>query len=616
MQYLDFDLKIERAGSQYHARVLRSPAGEAVHEFALPLSAERRELLLLRMTRLRSASRRIESPEVAAARELGEELYKAVFGPDLRACLRASIDRAGRTPGTGLRIKLYLQSAPELGHLPWEFLRDPTLGRFLAQSVRTPIVRYLELPESVEPLEVALPLRLLVMISNPTDYQQLDVEEEKRALSKVLAHLLDSGRFQVEWLEEATLPVLQRRLRTRQYHIFHFIGHGGYDESSDEGVLVLENARERAHLVSAARLGTLLRDHQTLRLAFLNSCDGARNSLTDPFASVATTLIRDGLPAVIAMQFEISDASAITFADEFYSALSDGLPVDASVAEARKAISSEVEWGTPVLYMRASDGVLFRIEPSTVTEGPGTLRPTLDEEQHRTAVVAEARRKAAEEERQHQAQSERKAAEEEQRQAREAAEAQAREAEARRKTAEEKERQRQAESERKAAEEEQRQAREAEARRKTAEEKERQRRAESERKVAVDEQRKAREAAEAPRKAAEQEERQAESLTGGGEKEQRMARAEWLRMFEKEKERLAAIEIRHSRADELGPVNQSQVRPNKVGMPPIEPAVPGSFLRGAQNEDSPLANEKRIGLWILSALLFAVVLILLVKLSG
>jgi tetratricopeptide (TPR) repeat protein len=65
------------------------------------------------------------------------------------------------------------------------------------------------------------------------------------------------------------------------------------------------------------------------------------------------------------MQFEITDEAAITLAHEFYGALADGYPVDAALAEARKAVfaqENDVEWGKPVLYMRASDGRIFDIE--------------------------------------------------------------------------------------------------------------------------------------------------------------------------------------------------------------------------------------------------------------
>src|SRR3954447_20815221 len=64
------------------------------------------------------------------------------------------------------------------------------------------------------------------------------------------------------------------------------------------------------------------------------------------------------------MQFEVSDEAAVVIAHEFYGAIADGYPVDAALAEARKtlfATGSGIEWGTPVLYLRAPDGKIFDI---------------------------------------------------------------------------------------------------------------------------------------------------------------------------------------------------------------------------------------------------------------
>jgi hypothetical protein len=64
------------------------------------------------------------------------------------------------------------------------------------------------------------------------------------------------------------------------------------------------------------------------------------------------------------MQFEITDQVAITFAEEFYAATADGYPVDAALSAGRKAIfapGNDIEWGSPVLYLRAPDGRLFSV---------------------------------------------------------------------------------------------------------------------------------------------------------------------------------------------------------------------------------------------------------------
>ena len=366
-RYLDFDLSVERIGENiYRSRVLASPAGLAKAEFNLPFSALEIENFVLKVGRTRRMVRRIESPEMQIAKEFGSKLYKAVFNDDIQSALRSSLDQA-RAQGVGLRIRLRMNDAPELVDIPWEYLYNPTLNRFLALSVNTPVVRYLELPESIQPLAVKLPLRVLVMIANPKNYPALDVESEWRNLKQAVSDLEERGLLSLERLEPATPVALQRSLRRQEYHIFHFIGHGGFDESAQDGMLLLEDENGLGRPLSGQALGTILHDEDSLRLVVLNACEGARSGKNDPFSGTAQSLVQQGLPAVIAMQFEVSDAAAITFAHEFYAALADSLPVDAALGEARKVIFSsgnEIEWGTPVLYLRATDGLIFKFDRS------------------------------------------------------------------------------------------------------------------------------------------------------------------------------------------------------------------------------------------------------------
>jgi hypothetical protein len=374
LRYQDFELKIKREGNSYSAEVLDSPSGEAISTFSLPVSEDKLENLILKIGFARTG-RGFNSAEMEAARELGGILFENVFNNKVRECLSSSLSKLEDQEEMGLRLKLRLQDAPELANLPWEFLFDSSLDRFFAQSIYTPIVRYLEMPQKITPLQVNFPLKILVMISNPANQKRLDVGREQSQLQKALNPLTEAGLVQVDFLEKATLAVLQRYLREDKYHIFHFIGHGTFNEKTEEGVLVLEDEYGNGWSATAHRVGTLLHDHRSLRLAVLNSCEGARVGLADPFAGVASSLIRQGVPAVIAMQFTITDEAAITFSGEFYAALASGFPVDAAMAEARKAIyaqPNDVEWGTPVLYMRTPDGVLFDLEktPDTVAKPP------------------------------------------------------------------------------------------------------------------------------------------------------------------------------------------------------------------------------------------------------
>jgi CHAT domain-containing protein len=177
------------------------------------------------------------------------------------------------------------------------------------------------------------------MIASPYDLPELDVARERKQLEKALAGAQERGAaIEIHWLPGQTATDLQRALRRAEhdpYHIFHFIGHGSFDAQRQEGALWLADGQGRAWPLLATQLARLLGDHRALRLAVLNACEGARGNDLDVFSSTAATLVRRGVPAVLAMQYEISDTAALLLAEWFYESLAEGLPVDAAVAEAR-----------------------------------------------------------------------------------------------------------------------------------------------------------------------------------------------------------------------------------------------------------------------------------------
>lgn len=361
--YENFDLLIEPGlEGQYRARVLRSPAGESIPiQFTVPFSSVELENFVLRMGRNRGSTRGAGRPEGAPLKEFGGKLYDAIFQNEVRDILARSLSQT-RSDGIGLRLRLRLADAPELADLPWEFLYDSRHNRFLAQSRRTPLVRYLDLPDPPHPLQVDGPLRLLVMISSPSDWPSLDIEREWSVLTSALARPIAQQRVVIERID-ANMRTLRTQLRRQEFHVFHFIGHGRYRDDWG-GVLVMEGRNGQSSEVTGEELGGLLNEYNQTRLAVLNACEGARSDVRDPFAGMAQSLIQQGLPAVVAMQFEITDDAAIVFAQELYGAIADGYPVEAAIAEARGAIRDEgnpTEWGTPVLYSRASDGHLFAV---------------------------------------------------------------------------------------------------------------------------------------------------------------------------------------------------------------------------------------------------------------
>ncbi len=378
-EYLDFDLLVEPEGDgQFAARVTNSPAGEGSTLFRLPFNDLEIENYLLRFSRARATMRRIDSPELEAARKFGSELFGAVFvGEVMNAYLLSRA--AAETNGKGLRIRLRLTDSPGLVDLPWELLFDPGAQRdFVALSEHTPVVRYPQMPSPVKPLAVSPPLRILMVVSSPTDYDELDVSGEEGLLREALSELIDDGLVEISLLKPATLSALHSFLDRQEVHVLHYIGHGGYDAARQEGVLVMVGAEGRGRKVEASRLGTILNDHDQLRLVVLNACEGSRSGIEDPFSGVAAEIARRGAPAVIAMQFEITDEAAKAFSHAFYVAIANRYPVDAAVASARKAMfaaGDNIEWATPVLYLRSTDGVVFDLKGTPPKPVPPPLPP-------------------------------------------------------------------------------------------------------------------------------------------------------------------------------------------------------------------------------------------------
>jgi CHAT domain len=362
IQYDRLIIRIEpSAGQQGYQVSVEGEDGEGHGHFELPFAGLDIENFVLRMSRGRG-TRRMETSESERAKRFGRELFAALFQGEVRDVYRSCLADA-RRQNRGLRVTLALTKVPELMDVPWEYLYDEP--DFLAVSVWTPVVRYLDVARPKAPLPVSPPLRVLGMISDVVDLPRLDVEGERQRLEAALRPLRTQGRVEVHWTQAATLDALLRKLHHGDFHILHFVGHGGYDEAREDGVLLFQGQDGRSHEITGERLATILQDHRSLRLVVLNACEGARSSRSDPFAGVAASLVQRGIPAVVAMQFEITDDAALTFAAYFYEALAQGDPVDGAVAHARLGIfasGNDVEWGTPVLFLRSADGRVFEFQ--------------------------------------------------------------------------------------------------------------------------------------------------------------------------------------------------------------------------------------------------------------
>ena len=220
--YDELRLRIDRReAGRYHV-LASTRTAEASTSFELPFNELEIENFILKVSRPRGR-RRIDTSAIADARSFGGGLFKALFQGPVQELYRDALGHA-RGEDRGVRITLCLSGSPELIDVPWEYLFDEP--DFLAVSAFTPVVRYLDLPRAHRPLLVEPPLRLLGVVANPADYEQLDVERERDNLQRALSGLIGAGAVELHWLERPTLGGLLKALQTETFHALHYVGHG------------------------------------------------------------------------------------------------------------------------------------------------------------------------------------------------------------------------------------------------------------------------------------------------------------------------------------------------------------------------------------------------------
>jgi CHAT domain-containing protein len=210
----------------------------------------------------------------------------------------------------------------------------------------------------LDPPPAPLPLRILVVIAAPDDQKSLATEEENGLIQAALDEAVRDHRVQVAYLDDATLPAIGEALRRFQPHVLHYTGHGSYDAEKERSYLALEDDSGRTKNAGIKELRPHLKDAKGLRLVLLSGCQTARTSDVDAFSGVATGLLQEDIPAVLAMQYSILDQSGIELAEAFYAALAQGEAPAQAIQRARLALwqfdeGPGYDWGVPALYLRA-----------------------------------------------------------------------------------------------------------------------------------------------------------------------------------------------------------------------------------------------------------------------
>jgi hypothetical protein len=391
-RYRDFTITLRKdddssRGGPYRTFVTDPDGREMTGTFANPLSPTE---LSVAVASIRTGGnvlqRSVPEESLDPVKDMGSRLYDALCqGSILRAFMRA-LD----SPDEGVRLRLVLED-DDAAALPWEFLYDRRRDDFLVLSTRSPLVRRVAGPafgpadggKPAEPLQA--PARVLVAVADVTG--SWDVNKELDAINEAANH---SGNAKVEVLETATPSSFEKALRTLEPDLVHLIATGfeegrrGFGPVRQRLALLVNEATAtdatRQHvLLEGKRLADLFARAEHLRVVVVNGCN------TDALAGNIAACV----PATVAHRGDISDEAAVAFAEGFYSALLNGLPLEAAVTGGRLAIDSRDpggrEWSAAVIYLQTTDGTFL---PAS-TEGAGG---TVTKAEVRDALVAPSER--------------------------------------------------------------------------------------------------------------------------------------------------------------------------------------------------------------------------------
>lgn len=298
----------------------------------------------------------------------GKELTTSLFmDEDVKtAYIKArSTAEAQQTP---LRVRLLIHSnAAELHNLHWETLLDPVDDSPLATTERVLFSRYLSSNRwTPVPILAKSELKALVVIANPNDLKSkyglapVDaIEELKRAKTTLgnifIKELASPG--------QATLNNLMNCLRDG-YDFFYLVCHGTI--SNGEPWLWLENESGKTHRLAGRELALRLNELEHCpRLVVLASCQSAgagsdtHSDDDGALAALGPRLAEIGVPAVLAMQGNVSMATVSKFMPTFFRELEKFGRIDRAVAVARGEVRDRPDAWVPVLFMRLTSGRLW-----------------------------------------------------------------------------------------------------------------------------------------------------------------------------------------------------------------------------------------------------------------
>jgi tetratricopeptide (TPR) repeat protein/CHAT domain-containing protein len=313
-----------------------------------------------------NASTKDAAERFAELQKLGRELYQKLFSPAVEQVWHEYKQRSEFL----ILCLRFADGATKLEALPWETLHDDT--EFIAAGAKTTLTR---LPLGVAPPSelppIPRPLKLFGFFASPLDlgdHERLSAEREQEILLEAINDPAGQGRISADFEDEAKLEILARSLRDG-YHILHFTGHG--ISPRDGGGLLLEDAHGKKLPASIAEVMQAVKSGvDKLRLAVISGCQTARTLHTGAYSDLARELLRQHVPAVIAMQFSITDEGGLKLAEVLYKEIAKGVELERAVHAARRVLLEDERFfinnDALAIVLLAADGACLQTTEAEV----------------------------------------------------------------------------------------------------------------------------------------------------------------------------------------------------------------------------------------------------------
>lgn len=338
-------------------------------------------------------------------RVVGHELFDLLFcDPTLRRLAADQLEqlRDGKIALFRITLSFKGTSSEFLTRLPWEYactpLGDDTFGAvggvFLARKAELVLSRRLDISRTRRLEYATWPIRVLLVASSPERDPRKGIPllpVDAGAIVSKLEDLQANGYIKLTKLIEEPAPdypvegyewkvtreAVTAKVIATDPVIIHFLGHGR--NFGGAGHLAFARPNGDADWITDEEFARLIDRSHSFTLAFLQACESA---LPDPYVSfsgVARKLAREGLPAVVAMQYRVKASTANTFAAAFYDALlKEGLKIDHAVERGRESIAGlsdpheRLGVGLPVVYLNTDRGLT---DPEASPPNPRRAQP-------------------------------------------------------------------------------------------------------------------------------------------------------------------------------------------------------------------------------------------------